>query len=59
MAFGTKEQVVFEREEHCKALLAAAIKDFKNQGDSGLALENALPGLSLALELTESILRRV
>lgn len=50
-----KEKVSFEREEHCKAVLVAAIKDFTDQKDSGLSIENALPGLSVALELSHSI----
>lgn len=47
---GKKEKVAFELEDHCKALLADAIKDFNNESDSGLAIENALPGLAIAFE---------
>jgi len=31
-------------------VLAAAIKDFSGEAESDLAVENALPGLSLAFE---------
>ncbi len=51
---GNKEKVSFESEEHCKALLRAAIKDFRNEKVSGLAIENALPALSIAFELTNA-----
>jgi len=47
-----KEKVIFEPEEHCKALLKAVIEDFSSDKDSGLGLESALPGLSLALSLS-------
>lgn len=50
---GKKEKITLEREEHCKAVLAAAIKDFLNEKESGLAIENALPGLFLAFELSK------
>jgi len=33
-------------------LLTAAIKDFRNEKESGLAIENALPGLSIAFSLS-------
>lgn len=49
---GKKEKVHFEPDEHCKALLSAVIKDFKNEKESGLTIENALPALSIAFELT-------
>jgi predicted dehydrogenase len=52
---GKKEKVTFELEEHCKALLTEAIKDFCNEEISGLTIENALPGLSIAFELTHGI----
>lgn len=47
---GKKEKVAFELEDHCKALLADAIKDFNNESDSGLTIGNALPGLAVAFE---------
>jgi len=34
-------------------VLAAAIKDFLNEKESSLAIENALPGLFLAFELSK------
>ena len=37
-------------EDHCKALQADAIKDFNNESDSGLAIEDELPGLPIAFE---------
>jgi predicted dehydrogenase len=49
---GRKEKVHFDLDEHCKVLLSEAIKDFRNEKESGLAIENALPGLSIAFELT-------
>lgn len=53
---GKKKNIIFEPEEHCKALLTEAIKDFSNEKESGLTLENALPGLTIAFELTNSTL---
>ena len=46
-----KEKISFEREEHCKSLLKAAIMDFSNKKDSGLSIENALPALTIALNM--------
>lgn len=51
-----KEKVTFELEEHCKVLLTEAIKDFSYEKESGLTIENALPALSIAFELTNSTL---
>lgn len=51
---GKKEKVTFEQEEHCKVLLTEVIKDFSNEKESDLTIENALPGLSVAFELTNS-----
>ncbi len=51
---GKKDKVTFDQEEHCKSLLKAVIKDFSNEKESGLALENALPALSIAFELNNS-----
>ena len=51
---GRKEKVIFEAEEHCEALLTDAIRDFANKKESGLTIENALAGLSIALDLTKS-----
>lgn len=51
---GKKENVTFEPEEHCKLLLTEALKDFSNVKESGLTIENALPALSIAFELTHS-----
>lgn len=49
---GKKEKVTFELEEHCKNILREAIKAFHNQKVSELTIENALPALSIAFELT-------
>lgn len=49
---GKKEEVTFESEEHCKALLTDVIKDFRNEKETELTIEKALPGLSIAFELT-------
>ncbi len=49
---GKREKVVFEPEAHCKALLRAAIEDIKNGTDSGLTIDNALPSLAIAFQLT-------
>jgi predicted dehydrogenase len=51
---GKKEKITFEPEEHCKALLTEAIKDFCNEKESGLTIENALSALSIAFELNNS-----
>ena len=53
---GKKENVTFEPEEHCKAVLREAIKDFSNEIESELTIEKALPGLSIAFELYQSTL---
>jgi predicted dehydrogenase len=50
---GKSEKVVFELEEHCKALLRAALRDFKNEEESGLTIDHALPSLAIAFELTK------
>jgi len=51
---GKKEKVTFELEEHCKNLLREILKNFSNEKVSDLSIENALPALSIALELTKS-----
>lgn len=51
---GRKEKVTFEHDEHCKILLTEVIKDFNNEKVSDLSIENALPALSIAFELTNS-----
>lgn len=48
---GRKEEITCCREEHCLELLRAVVKDFKGDEGSGLDIENALPGLSIAYEL--------
>jgi hypothetical protein len=55
---GKKEKVTFEPEAHCMSLLRGAIKDFNNEEVSDLAIENALPGLSIAFALTNSTNQR-
>ena len=52
--YDKKETVTLKREEQCKALLTAAINDFCHDKNSGLSIENALPGLSIAFELSGS-----
>lgn len=47
-----KEKVTLDLEEHCKVVLTEAIKDFSNDKDSGLTIENALPALSIAFEMS-------
>ena len=47
-----KEKVTFELEEHCKNILRETIKDFSNEKVSNLSIDNALPALSIAFELT-------
>jgi hypothetical protein len=49
---GKREKVTFELEEHCKSLLCEVIKDFSNEKESELTIENALPALSIAFELS-------
>lgn len=49
---GNKEKVTFELEEHCKHILRGAIKEFSDEKVSDLSIDNALPGLSIAFELT-------
>ncbi|MDD2504245.1 MAG: Gfo/Idh/MocA family oxidoreductase [Clostridia bacterium] len=51
---GETEKVTFELDQHCKALLVEALKDFRNEKDSGLTIENALPALSIAFGLSNS-----
>ena len=50
-----KEKITLERDEHCKSLLKAAIMDFCNNKDSGLAIENALPALTIALKSINTV----
>ncbi len=50
---GKAEKISFEPEAHCMNLLRAAFKDFRNEKESGLSIENALPGLAIAFELTK------
>lgn len=54
---GEKESITFEPEEHCKALLRKVIKDFSDQKESDLTIENALPTLGIAFALTNSLSR--
>lgn len=51
---GEKEKITFELEAHCKNLLRAVVKDFNHEKESGLTIENALPALSIAFEMTHS-----
>lgn len=51
---GKREKVTFEPEEHCKNLLIEVVKNFSNQSISHLTIDNALPALSIAFEITNS-----
>lgn len=55
---GKKEKVTYQLEEHCMALLREVIKDFGNEKESGLTIENALTSLSIAFALTNSAINK-
>ena len=49
-----KEKVAFELEKHCKTSLIEALKCFTNEKTSDISIENAIPALTIAFELTTS-----
>ncbi len=51
---GKTEKITYEPEVHCMNILREAIRDFKNEKESGLTIGNALPSLSIAFELSNS-----